>query len=209
MALRITSASDVQVIAAHFGVTIEEAKVLLRAYRADELLGGVPVKTTGASAAPSQANVVGTTVDELSTALGLMEESIPVGGKLQVQLCTDRMPADEDFSDFYVKMVAGGMNPSYPVAQVIEGVPTTTFILEKGAPVPQQYPLATGQFVEIAAILPTLFIVGLIAFGIANISTISSALMPILITVVIGAIAVCGYHHSLVEEVSRTASASP
>ena len=180
MALRITSASDVQVIAAHFGVTLEEAKVLLRAYRVDELLSGVPVKSTGASAAPGQATFVGTTVDEMAMALGMMEDQLPMGGKAEISLCTDKLPEKEELVDWYLTMVAGGFHCDYPTSSVVDGVPTTTVTLKKGSP----------ALVALIPILPTLFIVGLIAFGITQLGNISSALMPILITVVVGVVAI-------------------
>lgn len=180
MALRITSASDVQVIAAHFGVTLEEAKVLLRAYRVDELLSGVPVKTTGASAAPTQTSFVGTSLSELAVALGMMEDQLSMGGKAEISLCTDKLPEEEELADWYLTMVDGGFHCDYPTASVVDGVPTTTVTLKKGSP----------ALVALIPILPTLFIVGLVAFGITQLGNISSALLPILITVVVGAVAV-------------------
>jgi hypothetical protein len=194
MALHLSNPSEVQVIAAHFGVTIDEAKILLRAYRSDELLSGQILTTgsyAGASPPVASKSVVGSTAGELSSALGIMEDAIPAGGKLQVQLCTDNMPTDGDLAELYLSMVARGMNPSYPTAVVTDGVPTTTFTLQKTAPAAYAGGhVNTGQFGEMIAILPTIFIVGLIAFGITQIGNISSALLPVIITVVVGAVAV-------------------
>lgn len=176
MALHYQEIPDDQLISARLGVTIQEARILLKAYSVDQLLQGVPVLTTGAGSVKTAC--VGSDYQDFKVACAAMEAQIPEGGKVEVDLCTEALPTDEDLADLYIRMIADGIDAEYPRAVMVDGVPTTTLILRKSSPF----------LLALVPILPTLFIVGLIAFGIANIGNITSSLMPIIVTVVVGAV---------------------
>ena len=175
MGLHIKDFSDVEIISAHYGVTLPEAKILIEAYGTRQLLGN-PKLLSGSVGQEADTEIIGTTIDELGTALNAMEESLASGQQAKLELCTEQLPTDADLASFYLGLVNGGFHVSYPQASIIHGVPTTTIVLRKGSP----------QWVELIGVLPTIFVVGLIAFGITQIGAIGSALLPIIVTVVLG-----------------------
>lgn len=178
MALRITVADNTQIVAAHFGVTIEEARILLKAYPLEDLLSSSITLSTEANVSEPAVVTTGTTVDDLAAAFADVERRTPKGARVKLTLYTEEKPTEEEIAEFYLKMVADGFHVEYPSVQMVEGVPTTTIVLENSSPF----------LLALIPILPTLFIVGLIAFGIANISNITSSLMPIIVTVVVGSV---------------------
>jgi len=180
---------DVQRVARHYGVTIQEACDLLASYPVEELL---PERGYGLTAA----QLIGYTTDDLRIALDAMEESLPTGGNANLKLYTERMPTDEDLAEAFLNMTAAGFHLSYPTARLVEGVPTTELVLIKGSP----------QWSLLIPLIPTVFILGLIAFGITRIEAISRALLPIAITAVVGIIAIAGLMRKPAERVAERAA---
>lgn len=170
---------DAQRVARHYGVTIEEACVLLGAYSAENLLPERGYGLTGGGITRfGNVEIVGHTADELASGLVIMEGSMDVGEKAQITLCTKAIPTDEDLAMMYLGMVSKGCHLSYPTAHVTGGIPATEFVLQKGSP----------AWALIIPILVPLFTVGLVAFGITKIETITKALVPIILISVGGLI---------------------
>ena len=115
--------------------------------------------------------IVGYSEEEFGNALALMEDSMNLGQKARISLCTEALPTEEELAEIYLGMVGTGCHLSYPTAMLIEGIPTTKFVLEKGSP----------QWQIIIPILIPLFTIGLIAWGIAKLPDISKALMPLIL----------------------------
>ena len=124
--------------------------------------------------------IIGYSAAELPTALDLMESTMEVGGKACLAICTEDLPTEDELDDLYLGMLASGFHAYRPTARVIDGIPTTTLILQKGSP----------SFLAIIPLLAPLFIVGLIAFGIVQIEAISKALLPLMFTGAVGLVAV-------------------
>jgi len=122
--------------------------------------------------------IIGYSVAELPTALVLMESTMEVGGKACLTICTEDLPTKDELDDLYLGMIAGGFHAYRPTARVIDGIPTTQLVLQKGSP----------SFAIIVPLLIPLFIIGLIAFGIVQIEAISKALLPLMITGAVGMI---------------------
>jgi len=140
--------------------------------------------------------LVGYTIDDLKVALDAMEEAVPSGSQVKLELYTDQMPTEEDLAETFLKATAAGFHLSYPEARVVQGVPITELILTKGSP----------QWSLLVPLIPTLFIVGLIAFGITHIEAIGRTLLPIFITAVVGLIAIAGLMRKPAERVAERAA---
>jgi len=164
---------DAQRIARHYGISIEEACDLLRTYSIEEL---VPERGYGLTTA---AQAVGYSLQDLPGALNTMENSLAKGGQAKLELCTENMPADEDLDKLFLSATAAGFHLTYPTAKRIKGVATTELVLTKGSP----------QWGLLIPLLPTVLIVGLVAFGLVRIEEISKALLPLLITGAVGLVA--------------------
>jgi len=171
---------DTQRVARHYGITIEEARALLEKYSPQELL---PERGYGLTASRE---IVGYTVEDFKAALNTMESSLPEGGQARVQLFTGTLPDDDSLAEFYIKATAAGHHISYPTAGIVEGVPTTEFSLQKGSP----------EWAALIPLIPTVLVVGLIAFGIVRIEAIARAILPIAITVVVGIVVLAGIARS-------------
>jgi len=124
--------------------------------------------------------IIGYSAAELPTALDLVESTMEVGGKARLAICTESLPTEDELDDLYLGMIAGGFHAYRPTARVIDGIPTTELVLQKGSP----------SFAVIVPLLVPLFIIGLIAFGIVKIEAISKALLPLMITGAVGLVAV-------------------
>ncbi|MBA7607051.1 hypothetical protein ES703_14203 [subsurface metagenome] len=168
---------DVQRIARHYDLTIEEACDLLRTYSVEELL---LERGYGLTSAATQREIIGYSAAELPTALNQVESTLEVGEKACLAICTEALPTEDELDDLYLGMLAGGFHAYRPTARVIDGIPTTTLVLQKGSP----------SFAVIIPLLVPLFIIGLIAFGIVQIEAISKALLPLMITGAVGLVAV-------------------
>jgi len=122
--------------------------------------------------------IVGRTQDELASGLEMMESSINYGDKARVTLCTEVLPDETQLAEMYLGMLSTGHHVSYPTCAVVDGVPTTEFVIKKGSPF---WPLI------IPLIVPVLTL-GLVTFGIFKIDTIVKALVPIILISVGGLI---------------------
>ncbi len=165
--------TDIERLMSHYGISEEEATELLSNYPVDLLLpernsGLVPVE------------IIGSTQQELASGLMVMEGSMNVGEKARLTFCTKGLPSDEDLAAMYLEMTAIGCHVSFPTATVIEGIPTTEFVMQKGSPA---WPLI------IPLIIPILTI-GLITFGIFKLESITKAIMPIALLTIGGVIVV-------------------
>jgi len=140
------------------------------AFRPIETQGGVTMADY--SIAPKE--IVGYSEGELANALELMESSMDMGQKARISICTEALPTEKGLEAAYWGMVAAGYHLSYPTASLVEGIPTTEFVLQKGSPFwPALIPL----------IIPILTI-GLIAFSVTKIEAISKFVIgTILVTV--------------------------
>ena len=126
------------------------------------------------------AEIIGTSQEELATALEFMDSSAPPGSKIQVTLCTKSLPSKSVLDQVYTDLITDGFNVTKPVATLEGGIPTTQFVLIKGTP--SVAGLTTGF--PVAAILPLLvpvMVIGLITFGIVKIESISKALVPLML----------------------------
>jgi len=108
----------------------------------------------------------------------MMESSINYGDKARVTLCTEVLPDETQLAEMYLGMLSTGHHVSYPTCAVVDGVPTTEFVIKKGSPF---WPLI------IPLIVPVLTL-GLVTFGIFKIDTIVKALVPIILISVGGLI---------------------
>jgi len=124
--------------------------------------------------------IIGYSAAELPTALDLMESTMEVGGKARLAICTESLPTEDELYDLYLGMLASGFHAYRPTARVIDGIPTTQLVLQKGSP----------SFAIIVPLLVPLFIIGLIAFGLVRIEAISKALLPLMIVGAVGLVAV-------------------
>ena len=156
--------SDVEWLMSHYGISEEEAVGLLVTYPVDLL-----IPQRGSGMAPVE--IVGSSQEELASALMVMEGSLNLGERARIELCTEVLPTDGDLAVMYLDMVAIGCHVSYPTGQLIEGIPTTQFVLEKGSPA---WPLI------LPLIIPALTL-GLVAWGITKIESITRALVPIIL----------------------------
>jgi len=115
--------------------------------------------------------IFGYSQSELATALTLMEDSMEMGQEARITLCTEGMPTEEELDYMFLGMVGTGCHLSRPTAGLVEGIPTTEFVLRKGSPAWQ----------IIIPLLVPLFIIGLITFGIFRLEAITKALVPLLL----------------------------
>jgi len=183
---------DAQRVARHYGISMEEACQLLTVYSPEELLPerGYGLSTGGAT-------IIGATVDDLEVALAAMETYLPAGGKASLELCTEAMPTEESLAEFYLQATAAGFHLSYPTARIVEGIPTTEIVLQKGSPV----------LLAIVPLMVPLLVIGLIAFSITRIETITKALLPILLVAVGGVIIIAGLMRRPAERAVERATA--
>jgi len=115
--------------------------------------------------------IVGYSKEYLATALEVMESNIDFGEKARITICTEGMPTEEELDYMFLGMVETGCHVSRPIAGLVEGIPTTEFVLQKGSP----------QWQVIIPILIPFFTILLIAFGITKIEAMSKALVPIIL----------------------------
>ena len=122
--------------------------------------------------------IVGYSTSDLANALEVMESSMAMGKKARISIYTEALPNEADLAQMYLDMTANEYHLSYPIAKLVEGIPTTEFVLRKGSPAwPALIPL----------IVPVL-IVGLVAFSVTRIEAISKALVPLVLVTVGGLI---------------------
>ena len=158
---------DAQRLARHLNIPIEEACDLLRAYSIEELL---PERGYGLTHSAPQP-LTGTSISELGPALNLMEDSLELGGKARLELATYELPTQDNLDSMWADILASGFHASKPTARIVDGVPLTSMVLTKGSP---QWAILIPLIVPIA-------IIGLIAFGITKIETITKSLLPLIL----------------------------
>ncbi len=128
----------------------------------------------------------GTSAEELELALSEAEGTLSTGNHLAIQLCTYNHPSDTDIQEFYSSASNLGIAIDNLRISHFDGFCELSFdVAVSGNPV-------SGLGFAPAAligIIPTVAIVGLIAFGIINIQEIASAILPILVVAVAGLIA--------------------
>jgi len=156
--------SDVERLMSHYGISEDEACELLSSYPVDLLL-----PERGSGLAPIE--IVGSSKNELASGLELMESGINYGESARVMLCTEGLPDEADLAQVYLDVLASGHHISYPTSTVINGIPTTEFVIRKGSP----------QWQLIVPLLVPLFTIGLVTFGITKIESIAKALVPIIL----------------------------
>jgi len=156
--------NDVERLMSHYGISEEEACELLASYPADLLL-----PERGSGLAPVE--IVGFSQSELASGLELMESGINYGESARVTLCTEGLPSEADLAQVYLDVLASGHHISNPTSAVIKGIPTTEFVIRKGSP----------QWQLIVPLLIPVFTIGLVAFGITKIESITKALVPIIL----------------------------
>ena len=156
--------TDVERLMSHYGISQEEAEGLLGSYPVDLLL-----PERGSGLAPVE--IVGSSQNELASALELMESGINYGESARVRLCTEGLPEAADLAQVYLDVLASGHHISYPTSTVINGIPTSEFVIRKGSP----------QWQLIVPLLVPLFTIGLVTFGITKIESITKALVPIIL----------------------------
>jgi fumarate reductase subunit D len=113
--------------------------------------------------------IIGYTSSELASGLQLMEDSINYGDRAKVTLCSGALPDESQLQDMYLAVLASGHHISHPTARMINGVPTTEFVIRKGSP---QWQLIVPLIIPILGI-------GLITFGILKIESITKAVVTI------------------------------
>jgi len=95
-------------------------------------------------------------------------------------LCTTELPSDKMLDDMYRAMIAAGHHVTRPIAKIEEGIPVTEFNIKKGSPV----------LALIVPLLVPVFTIGLIAWGIIKINDITKAILPIVLVLIGGTVAV-------------------
>lgn len=174
----MAKASDVQRIALTRGVSLEDANTLLEAHPLSSLVSGDSYNQE--TTTPKE--ITGYGINDLAIALQAMEDSLPVGGKAKITLCTDRLLITDELASLYAEMKFLGEHTSFPEASIIDGVPVTSFIIRKGSP----------QWALIIGVLPTVLIVGLIAFAITRLTQIANFVIPVLLIAGISGIVIAG-----------------
>ena len=122
--------------------------------------------------------IVGYSTSDLANALDVMESSMSMGKKARISIYTEALPNEADLAQMYLDMTANEYHLSYPTAKLVEGIPTTEFVLRKGSP----------AWMALIPLIPTVIIGGLIVFGITRIEAISKALVPLVLVTVGGLI---------------------
>lgn len=134
----------------------------------------------------SNVALLGHTPDELAFGLNTVDSVTQPGERLKISLVSSELPTDIELETFILEAAWAGLEVSYPTTEIIDGLPTTTFILTKGPLAP---PGTTSAWaLALIPIIPTILIVGLVAFSITQIGTITKALLPILIVTISGII---------------------
>lgn len=158
---------DSERVARHYHLTVEEASALLEVYPVEELL---PERGYGLTHAGPTV-LTGSTMPELGSALNAMEASLNIGEQARLELATQRLPAQDDLDSMWANILRAGLHVTRPTSGVVENIPLTSMVLTKGSP----------QWAALIPLIVPLAVMGLIAFGITKIETISKALFPLIL----------------------------
>lgn len=142
--------------------------------------------------------IVGYTADDLSLALDIMENTLDVGEKVRVQICTEAPATDEQLAQLYLDMATLGEHTSYPVAGGVDGIPTMELVLTKGSPA---LPVAVIPLIALFGIL------GIITFGVLKLENITKALLPLTLVIIGGVIIIAGLMRRPAERILERAGA--
>ena len=158
--------TDSERVARHYNISLDQANTLLSVYTLSDL---VPARGSGL---PSNFALVGYSEDDLRYALNVAEENLAHGEQIEIAIVSQQPPTEEELAGFYVAAAANGHHlTSYPVTTMEDGLPVTSFNVKKGSPL----------LLALIPIIPTVLIIGLVAFGITRLSDIQKVLMPILL----------------------------
>ena len=154
--------------------------------------GSLPLPPRGAGLEDLEGNMLlqGHTEEELAYGLSLMDSITDPGDKIEVSIVSTDIPTEEELAHFVIEAARTGIEISFPNVEVIDGWPTTTFIITKAegaAPGTTGFPVAA-----LIAIIPTVLIAGLVGFGLFKIEDITKALVPILLITLGGLIILAG-----------------
>lgn len=116
-------------------------------------------------------SITGTSIMELGAALDVMEISLDAGEKAKLELASYELPTKDSLDTMWAEMVASGFHVSKPTARLVDGIPVTSMTLTKGSP----------AWAALIPLIVPVAVVGLIAFGIAKVETISRALLPLIL----------------------------
>ncbi len=122
--------------------------------------------------------IVGQTIDELSTGLAMMESAMTDGQKVRIELVTDTVPTGDDLAELHLSLLGNGHHISRPTTRIVDGLPVTSIVVKKGSP----------ALALLIPFIPIAIIGGLITFAIFRIEKIANALMPILVVTFTGVI---------------------
>jgi hypothetical protein len=132
--------------------------------------------------------VSGSSMEELSASLSYMDSVINAGESLQIALITSEIPSQIDLNSWYSNIQATGLISSRPRTNIINGQPVTTVVITKSYPDISH----TGAFplALLITTLPTVIILGLVAFGMVKLESLTKAVLPLILTV--GGFAIIG-----------------
>lgn len=122
------------------------------------------------TSAEISADLFGESTSDLFHSLTQMEDSLEKGGRARLTLLSNENPGREAMDSFYQALLAAGFHLTRPtIAPIEDGLFSISFALTKGSPV----------WVALIPLIPTILIIGLVAFGITQIGAISKALIPL------------------------------
>lgn len=159
--------TDIQRVARHYNIDEATAEYWLTIHPIEEL---VPERGYGLTTS-SPGALTGTSMSQLGLALNAMEDSLNEGEKARLELATEQLPAQDTLDAMWADILWAGFDVSRPTAQIVDGIPLTTMVLTKGSP----------QWTMILPLLVPIGVIGLIAFGITKIETITKSLFPLVL----------------------------
>lgn len=127
--------------------------------------------------------ILGYDINNLATDIEKLEPELAAGKALQIEICTEGTPTQEDLAQIVINADQAGFAATFPTFKVISGIPTTSFVLTSGHLATGGNGLPTGQWQLILPIIIPLATIGVIVYGITKIGSITSALFPIILTV--------------------------
>ena len=130
----------------------------------------------------------GTSADDLQRAFSEIDRTVAPGSRLAVQICTESRPTDTELATFQTNASALGITISQLAVQPVDSFYALSFNMTTPASRPVK---ELGQWeIALIGIIPVVVIVGVIAFGIFNIKSISNALLPLILVTVGGIVLV-------------------
>lgn len=115
--------------------------------------------------------IVGYSASELPAALSAFESRLNVGEKARIILVSTNYLTQEEIDRFSADLLSAGFHSSPVVQEKCDNFSSVSFVLAKGSP----------EWQLLVPMIPTILIVGLIAFGIIKIETITKAILPVIL----------------------------